>query len=161
MVRMDEDLTATPDFVKLDLQGGELEAIKGMGRFLSDVKVLYVEAQLNMDNDACQYLAENGFNIFFDKFQFGLRAGQIEVPILKLEKLGIRIDKMRLPSGTGMPLIFWGYLENGRNLFQDYSFTQEVREIIKEAGIGYFQTDAICVNTKYSDKIYPHFHKII
>ena len=44
--------------------------------------------------------------------------------------------------------------------FKDYSFTQEARQIIKETGIEYFQTDAICINNKYSDKIYPYFNSV-
>lgn len=161
-VRMEDDLDGPQDFVKLDLQGGELDAIRGLGKLLSETKLLYIEAQLMKDNDACQYLAENGFALFFDKFQFGLMPGATEVPITQLTRLGISIDRMRLSNNSGMPLILWGYVaKNGRDLFNKYSFVEEVREYLKGSGIQYMQTDAICVNVKYSNKIFPAFDEVI
>lgn len=160
-VRLEDNLGMLPDFVKLDLQGGELDAIKGLGNMLADVKLLYIETQLLGQELACQFLAERGFIITFDKFQFGLLANTGQVPIRQLEQLGICIDRMYLPSGTGMPLILFGYMKHGRDLFDGYSFSQETKDTLKKAGVEYFQTDAICINSKYAKDIFPELHKVI
>ena len=161
MVRLEDDLETQPDFVKLDLQGGELEAIKGLGKMLTDVKLLYIETQLMGNEQACQYLAENGFVVSFDKFQFGLLSNTGQVPIKQLRDLGIVIDRMYLPNGSGMPLVIFGYLEKGRDLFDGYSFSTDTKAALKKIGIEYFQTDAICINTKYSNEIFSELHSII
>lgn len=161
MVRLEDNLNTAPDFVKLDLQGGELEAIKGLGNMLADVKVLYIETQLLGNEQACQYLADHGFMISFDKFQFGLLAKTTQVPIKQLRKLGIVIDRLFPPNRTGMPLIIFGYLEAGRDLFDGYSFSQDTKDSLKKLGVEYFQTDAICINTKYSNVVFPELHSII
>ena len=160
-VRLEDDLVTTPDFVKLDLQGGELEAIRGLGGMLPDVKVLYIETQLMNNESACQYLAENGFVVLFDKFQFGLLSNTGQVPIKQLDELGICIDRMYLPNGSGMPLVIFGYLDKGRELFDGYSFSQEAKGVLKKIGIEYFQTDAICINTRFSNDIFPVLHSVI
>jgi FkbM family methyltransferase len=161
MVRIEDDVSEPQDFVKLDLQGGELEAIKGMGSLLKDAKVLYVETQLLADEKACDYLSENGYAIFFDKFQFGLLPGRNDVPLKQLGKLGISIDRIFLPGTSGLPLIFWGYMEAGRDRFDGFSFSHETRKELKAVGVEYFQTDALCVNTRFSDQIFPLFNAVI
>ncbi len=102
VVRIEDDLTEAPHFIKLDLQGGELEAIKGTGKFLVDVKVLYVETQLLGKENTCRYLSDSGFLVQFDKFQFGLRAELTEVPFQKLALLGIKVDRVLTPRRNGM-----------------------------------------------------------
>ena len=57
--RLEDSLSYVPDFVKLDLQGGELNALFGMGQLLRKTKVFYIEHQLLNYNNACDYLSRN------------------------------------------------------------------------------------------------------
>lgn len=160
-VRLEDDLDAPADFVKLDLQGGELEAVKGLGALLEQAKVLYTECQLLSNEGSSEYLAEHGYIVLLDQFQFGLRADARTAPVAELKAMGIVINRMHLPSAAGIPLIFWGYLEGGRDLFDGYRFSTDAREQLRALGIDYFQSDALCINTRYANRILPAMHALI
>jgi FkbM family methyltransferase len=160
-VRLEDDLDVPADFVKLDLQGGELDAIKGMGDQLAQTKLLYIECQMMADEGSCKFLAEHGYIILLDRFQFGLRPDQLRPPVAALRDLGIEIDMMHLPTATGLPLVMWGYLKNGRTLFDNYHFATDVRQQMREIGIKYFQSDALCINSRYANDMLPLMYSLI
>lgn len=64
-----------PMVVKMDIQGGEYDALEGMRLSAPDTSFLYVECQLKHGRDL-RYLAlleEMGFAVVMDSFQFGMR----------------------------------------------------------------------------------------
>jgi FkbM family methyltransferase len=67
VVRADE-IVDWADFVKLDLQGGEYDAICGMSGFLGDVKLMWVE--LISDMRIVDALADAGFELFSSELLF-------------------------------------------------------------------------------------------
>lgn len=64
-----------PLIVKLDIQGGEYEALQGMKQSLPEIPLLFVECQLKDGHDLhyITFLEEAGFAVVMDSFQFGLR----------------------------------------------------------------------------------------
>lgn len=104
-VRLADEGIPRFDFVKLDLQGGELDALKGMGDKLKEAKLLYIETQLLHNWDVLSFLSENGFFLLFDRLQFGFDSSTKYLPFEALNKCGITIDRMHLPQNSGMPLI--------------------------------------------------------
>lgn len=70
-VRIDDQLTRAPDVVKLDLQGYELEALRGASEFLAEVQVVVTEISFiplyegqPLYCDIAAYLRENGFGLY-------------------------------------------------------------------------------------------------
>jgi FkbM family methyltransferase len=61
-VRADDAVTQPVDFVKLDLQGGELDALKGMPRILSEAEFLWVE--FCGSEELFSFLLDQDFAIF-------------------------------------------------------------------------------------------------
>lgn len=69
-IRLDNAGLPTPDMVCLDLQGAELEALKGMGDILHDVKWIITEGQVQrlyhdtpLISDIEEYLSQYGFSL--------------------------------------------------------------------------------------------------
>lgn len=70
-VRLDDFLDASPDVLKLDLQGYELQALEGAADLLPDVKVVITEINFQplyresaTFNDIDKFLQERGFKLF-------------------------------------------------------------------------------------------------
>ena len=139
-----QDAYAKPfDFIKLDLQGGEMKALEGVGTMLDEVKLLYVETQLLSPAASTDFLNRKGFITFFDGLQFGLVDGAEEVPFSLLESLGIEITRARVPTPDGFPLILWGRFKPNADLFdaETLSFKSEIADKLVSAGVSYMQTD--------------------
>lgn len=75
-------LTSDYDFLNCDLQGFDLEAIKGIGQFLEGFKWVYVEVNQTKVYEGCalqpeveSYLAEFGFKLMETKFLRGCTWG--------------------------------------------------------------------------------------
>lgn len=67
-VRIDDHWQGPIDLLAIDLQGSELEALKGMGKLLNDVKYIITEGQYKrlyhdtpLISDIAEYLSEFGF----------------------------------------------------------------------------------------------------
>jgi FkbM family methyltransferase len=69
-VRADDaiDESVRIDFIKLDLQGGEIDALRGMPRLLSQAHFLWVE--YTGRSPLVEYLAEDGFRMFDTEYLF-------------------------------------------------------------------------------------------
>ena len=161
-VRLEDDLPEAPDFVKLDLQGGEMAAIEGLGEMLSRVKLLYVETQLLKQEPTCQYLADHGFKVLFDQFQFAPARGQSDFPAQALRDFGIAIDRIFFAPGSGHPPVMWGHCRTGDDsLFTGYSFSAAARDQAHRLGISYLQADALCINGRYQDAILAELDGVI
>ena len=160
-VRLEDDLDEVPDFVKLDLQGGEMPAIEGLGGMLDDIKLLYVETQLMKQEPTCQFLADRGFVVMYDKYQAALSPGVTRVPARALRDVGIVIDDLVCLPGTTEPPVMWGHFTAGHSLLDGYSFAPHARDAIHDQGISYMQVDALCINRKYQDVILAELAGVI
>jgi len=156
-VRLEDEDLPRLDFVKLDLQGAELDAMQGMGKRLHETKLLHVETQLLHDWGALRFLAGQGFALFYDRLQFGFRDNLTYMPLTLMQRCGIVIDRMHLPQASGMPLICWGHFEPATHVIDPHSLVMRT-EIAKEliaAGFSYLQTDTLAVNLKWLPRIAP------
>ena len=56
-----------PGLVKIEIQGGELDAIKGAKNYLKEIPLVYMECQLNSHNDIhfIEFMQNAGFEVFF------------------------------------------------------------------------------------------------
>lgn len=136
------------DFVKLDLQGGEPDALLGLGSRLRDVGIFYVEHGLFTPHDAIRSLEEQGFTVFFDQLQIGLRATDNQtIRLDEMKKRGLEIHAIYPPT-VGLPLMFWGRFDSSKfcMLSENGALTAEAREAYIQLGIDYIQTDIIAVN---------------
>ncbi|WP_345100335.1 FkbM family methyltransferase [Mucilaginibacter panaciglaebae] len=85
---IDKNILPIPDLIKLDIQGFELEALKGMGGYLNDVNYLIIEVSFKeyyfgqpLFLDIANYLATYKFNIhaFSQSTPVGRELWQIDV----------------------------------------------------------------------------------
>lgn len=158
-VRLEDAYREPFDFVKLDLQGGELKAIQGLGNLLPLVKLLYVETQLLSRDTTTDYLNKNGFITLFDDIQFGLKAGTAAIPHGVLQSLGIRLTRTHLPTTSGFPLICWGHFAPDADLFDaaTLSFKPAVVQKLLDAGVNYMQTDVLAINPSIFPQVLRYF----
>jgi FkbM family methyltransferase len=70
VVRLDDQLASPPDIIKLDLQGFELEALKGAQALLAGVRAVLCEVSFSdlyvgqpLENEVTQWMLESGFTI--------------------------------------------------------------------------------------------------
>lgn len=156
-VRLADEAIPSLDFVKLDLQGGELDAIHGIGERLPELKLLYVEAQLLHDWGLLRHIAARRFLITFDRLQFGFRNSLRFLPTAALDAAGIVVDRMHFPDPSGMPLICWGHFRGTAPVLDPDSFVlkPQVAKDLIEAGLSYLQTDALCFNLHHWNRFAP------
>lgn len=117
------------DFIKLDLQGGELHALEGMPRILSKVKLMWIE--FAGDFALLDFLISAGFHIFDTSYMF---IGSKSTEVLNL--FNPTIDGATLSNGKtawfGNKITPW---DNFCSQFQNY-----------KDSYGLIQTDLICVH---------------
>jgi len=70
-VRLDEVLSSPPDVLKLDLQGYELDALRGATEFLDDIPLVFMEVEFlrayeeqALFADVDDFMRERGFQLF-------------------------------------------------------------------------------------------------
>lgn len=152
VVRLDEEVSRL-DFVKLDLQGGEVCAIKGLGELLETVKVIHTEHQFlsSQDSQSLNYLTALNFICYYDSVQIGFKEDLQHIPLPLLEEAGIVIERAIVHKEAKMGLTLYGYLNstNTRHLRYDGNYTFEFVDVLRKSGIRYFQTDILAVNCKY------------
>jgi FkbM family methyltransferase len=121
-------------FVKLDLQGGELNALKGMSRFLTDVPLMWVE--YTGQPELMDYIIDRDF-LVFDTEYFFLGSPSDEA------REAFNVTHENCPLSTGMT----AWLGFKRKPWRDYH--QEFAKYKKELRL--VQTDIVCVNRRYVD----------
>lgn len=129
---------STPGLVKIDVQGGELDVVKGAGHQLRDIPLIHMECQLNHSRDIhfIEFMENNGFEVIFDEYQFGIKFDDENKLISLLEQLSIGIRR-----------------NHGPGCIFAYS-TEKVTDLIaflRNEGpkyFTYFQTDLMCINKK-------------
>jgi FkbM family methyltransferase len=155
MCRLDSDLSFSPDVVKLDLQGGEPEALQGMGDLLTNVKVVKIEVEMltsgrEVGRCCIHLLRDAGFHLFVEDLQFA-------VPELTdrlrgvLTDVGIEITReTRLYGASDRNVVVIGKWLTDRPLpIRDLEITPEFAEILTASKAEYFQVDLVALNTRY------------
>ncbi len=158
MVRLDSDLGFCPDVVKLDLGGGEIDALRGMSEFLPGIKVIKFETELLTNHFkladrgglAIQTIRNADFVFFVDDLQFCIPKVSEELRAA-LSGFGVEIVKeLRLvPSEPDVTII--GRWPDDRPLpISDIKLTEELADLLASWDAKYFQVDLIALNSRYS-----------
>ncbi len=136
-VRADEAVSINKHvgFIKLDLQGGELNALKGMPRLLSLASLLWIE-YLGKDQSLYDFLIESEYIIFDTEYFFIGHPTDEAREIFNVSREGVTLS-------TGATAWF-GFKKRPWSDFK--SQFQYYRETLKLV-----QTDFLCVNRRYVD----------
>jgi FkbM family methyltransferase len=149
VTRLDSDLQFAPDFLKLDLQGGEPDALEGLGENLQHVKIVKVEVQMlgGEEKDRCIRLLQSaGFKFFIEDFQFGV--GHMTDSLrTALEQNGGEIELEVEPSSADSSAMVIGKWIPGKPLpFKEFKLVGSLAKALTDAGATYFQVDIVALN---------------
>ena len=141
-VRADDAIpdSANVDFVKLDLQGGELDALRGMASLLESVAFMWIE--FTGDRQLLEFLIAQGYHLF-DTEYFFLGDPTPEV------HAGFAVTKENVILSTGQTAYF-AFKKAG---WVDY-FVEFMELRAKDRLV---QTDIVCVRSEFMDL----FHKAV
>lgn len=169
MVRLDDELNSAPDIVKRDLQGGEPDAVGGMGSLLAQVKVVKVEVLLKggmggqgaAKSRCIRALRDAGFALLVEDWQFhvpqmtdGLRRALADHG-MEIER-EVRLDPSHrevMVKGTwptGRPLPIQKRRQIGK--LKAVELTREFADALSEAMVSYFSVDLIALNGRYAQQ---------
>lgn len=167
MVRLDAELSDAPDLIKFDLQGGEPEALDGLGALLRQTKVVKIELLLRGAVDGqglaktrcVRALSDAGFSFFIDGLQFA-------VPKLTdalrraLHQHGVTITYERQINPSQRDITIMGKWPEDRPLpiqtrrvlgsVRAIGLTRDFEGILSEARVSYFAVDLIALNGRYA-----------
>lgn len=132
-VRADEQIPDESDIgaIKLDLQGGELNALRGMTKWLSNVKVMWVE--FSGQPGLTDFMEDNGFMIFDTTYLFVGHPTEEARTIFNVVK-----DEVALSIGRK------AWFGTKKTAWKNY--TEEFKEYKKAFGL--VQTDLVCINRR-------------
>jgi FkbM family methyltransferase len=123
------------DFLKLDLQGGELDSLLGLEGYLETVKVMWME--YSGQPGLLKFLQKSGFTLFDTEYLFVGKPNDLIAELFDLTRFG--------RNSIGKQ-IFFGYR---KHLWADYEsildFMKRRRRVI--------QTDMIVINNKYLESL--------
>jgi FkbM family methyltransferase len=122
-------------FVKLDLQGGELDALKGMQKLLPTVRFMWVE--FTCQPGLMEFLGDHHFSIYDTQY---LMMGEPLPEALRL----FDVSDPRVPLSTGVNAWYGFRRTSWRNYEADFKAAQR--------DFGLIQTDLVCINTRYLDE---------
>jgi FkbM family methyltransferase len=124
----------TVDFIKLDLQRGEYNALRGMQSILKHVKIMWVE--YIEGQELLNFLANSGFLIFDTQYLFLGKPTQNALQFFELSDEPFKLSTDRTA--------WYGFKKKDWK-----NFLIEFHAYKKEFGL--IQTDLVCVNRKYKD----------
>lgn len=155
MTRLDAELNVPPDLVKLDLQGGEPEALKGLGNLLPQVKVAKIEIQM-LGGDArtqcARIFRDAGFNLYIEDLQFSVPQ-MTDTLRQALNQIGIEIEYEGRLSPSDPQIMIKGSWPTDRPLpIQDLDLSTEFANVLLRAKASYFQVDLVALNGRYSEQ---------
>lgn len=120
-----------PSFVKLDLQGGELPALKGMSNMLASIKWMWIE--FSNQPGLYDFLVANDFYLFDTEYLFVGEPNQFHLEEFEITRSG---------RNTLRKQIFFGVRKNPWEPYIDrFDFMMRRRRMI--------QTDLICINNRH------------
>jgi FkbM family methyltransferase len=132
-----EIVDAEIDFMKLDLQGGELNALHGMENLLKNLPFMWIE--FLGDKELLDYIISKEFHIFDTSYLF------MGTPTPRVREL-FNISKENVTLSTGKVCYF------GFKKFGWVDFYSEFMELKRNSLL--VQTDLFCVKTAYLDLLH-------
>lgn len=141
-----------PDIVKMDIQGGEYEAMLGMGEHLRQSKLLFIECQLKHGRDLryIDLLRKNGFIVMMDSFQFAMAPGLSDERTRDICEM-IGIEPFKVINGN-----VYGYSKDGGKFMKAISENTPMSALFS-----YFQTDLIAVNRRFGDARFAFYETLL
>lgn len=134
-VRLDESVDeASIDFVKLDLQGGEFRALKGLGKKLAETDLLWIE--FTGDRQVMDHLIDNGFLLFDTNYLCPSSSKS------RLGEYGLKARQEVILS-TSAPAILASRTVETHDYFRWFKETRRAKVML--------QTDLCAVNRKFVD----------
>lgn len=130
---IDEDIRV--DFIKLDLQGGELHALRGMPRLLSAARFLYVE--YIGSGGLFDFLVDNGFALLDTEYMFKGEPGDAVRAHFEVSRTDITLSS-GVTAWTGFRRAAWD------------SYATEFQRLRKDFGL--VHTDLVCVKKDRLDE---------
>lgn len=131
-IRGDDAIQNDVGFIKLDLQGGELKALKGMPHISSNAAFLWVE-YLGMDFGLIKHLIDDGFYVFDTEYLFIGEPTREAKRHFNICKEGIQLSTGNF-AWTGFKKGKWG------DYFSEFT--------LYRSKFGMVQTDLLCVNSR-------------
>lgn len=160
-IRLEDEAAERFDFVKLDLQGGEYKALRGLGAKLDKTKVIYAEHQLLEAEESVTYLRDQGFIVLFDQIAFGVSGNRFD--LAALADAGIVVTNSHLiPNSQGGQVVMKGYLTPRPNLLDDdtLSLSGELVQRLRDMGVFYLQTDVIAIHPSVLNRAWDIFSRM-
>lgn len=153
MVRLDSELSACPDVVKLDLQGGEPEALNGLGAHLPQVKIAKIEIQMlggGARSQCVRILKEAGFLLYVEDLQFSVPQVTNELR-QALSDNGVEIEFEGRLSPSDPQIMIKGSWPSERPLpIQNFELVREFLNVLTSSKALYFQVDLVALNGRYA-----------
>lgn len=135
VVRLDESLAArglgAPQFIKLDLQGGELDALQGLGGMIGDVHWMWLE--YGGQPGLLDFLEDHGFVLFDTEYLF---FGEMKPGVEEM----FRITRQGQNS-IGMQIFFGRRRQIWTDYRESFAFCRKER--------GMIQTDIVAVAPRH------------
>lgn len=128
------------DFLKLDLQGGELDALVGLRSYLHATKVMWVE--FSGQPGLLGYLQDNGFTVFDTEYLFVGDPNNLIEELFSITRVG--------KNSIGKS-IFFGYR---KHIWADYSYTLDFMRRRRRL----IQTDLVAINNNYIREVEGYLH---
>ncbi len=136
------------DFVKFDLQGGEVSAIAGMGSNLDKAKLIYAEMQFLKAESTAKILHDAGFVVLFDRMQFGCSSD--DVPLAVFDDCGLELVRYTGPKASGFESFGFLTFKPGSSPIDPdtLSLRADLVEKLRAAGLSYLQTDVLALHPR-------------
>lgn len=137
------------DFIKLDLQGGEHDALLGLEDNISQSKLLYIEHRLDVDaeKNTIDLLNNYNFSYFFDSMQAGFDHKK-NIKSHDLKELGLEIIYISYNPYYFKIKINEAFLDPARNYLPRLDYIHLLKQ---KYGMIYAQTDIIAIHNEYKD----------
>ncbi len=137
-VRADDIVAESEEvgFVKLDLQGGELNALKGMPRILENASVLWIE-YIGKDTLLLDYIIDSGFVVFDTEYFFMGDPTDEARKLFDVSREGITLST-NATAWFGFKMKPWGDFK------AEFKYCQDAFKMV--------QTDLLCINKKSIDQ---------
>lgn len=144
---------SSPLMVKMDIQGGEYDALMGMRRTLPKTSLLYIECQLRNGRDLryIRFLEKAGFAVVMDSFQFRMKPELSRADAEAICKvLNLRITRFE-PQGE-----IHAVAREGAQIPDALSSKSPFSSFFN-----YFQTDLLAVNTRQPAAMSAFFETLL
>lgn len=149
--RLDDIVKEKINLIKLDLQGGEFNALLGAKSILNSVDIIYLEHIFSRNFEKIYNLVKEDFEVVYDMLLFGC-THTLNMP--NLLEIGIVVDTAfaNIWSDTS-PLLGTGYFLDERWDFTNWTNEQALLDAIKKSQLNWMQMDAYLVNKRLDSSL--------